>query len=636
MKRFFRMLGGLAALSFLAAVMSCGGGVSPQSPSNEALTLETAKSLVTISYTGSDKAEHVTQNVTLSSSSISGVSVTWTSNNSEVIKIKGAVGTVARPKKDTKVTLTATLKKGNETLTKAFDLQVIGTFSEELRQIIGNVPPPKGAVFGSDRTLTLTPTVGSTTIAWTSDKPDIIPSSVSGTVTVTLPAAKTAVILTATATKEGISESRKFTVTVHPAGSAPTAQDLLASIDFTDKTVSAGAQLTLPSEITGVPGTQITWVSDKPQSLTIETGYSGEQATAHPDLRNVTVKLTAALTYNSQTASKAFDVTVERITEAKGLHDSNATYTFTDTAIIHTSSNGTHTNGVQWAYTLDKEKRQITAYKSHLLSDDGRWIAIGSAEHKQLSTSFMEKYLTQKINEVTALKTLSEKDPVTLRDCGQALGLASSLPEEELYKELQNRRYIPHGTTYEEFAALPDDQKSTTIKQVIESFKQQYIKHFDLPSDADWASILNATNTDAQQERENFEKEFQAWVSEVKTPYVCAYRFHPAGSGQYSFEATTVYDSTKKWFEQAGQYSNNSGLSEVAFFLEKLPTVSFRCEGQDYRGTLNSEGTEFKGKKSNDEEITCNITDNKDGTLSVSIAGTSKTYTLNFRGGSLR
>lgn len=638
MKKFFRVLGGLTALSFLAAVISCGGGSTPNSPADDTLALEAAKRGIAIKYTAPDKAEHVTQDVTLLSESTSGVSVTWTSSNSEVIKIESAVGKVTSPKKDTKVTLTATLKKGKETATKTFDLTVIGTVSEQLRHIIGTVTPPKAVVYDSDPTLTLSNMVSGTTIAWTSDHPEIIKIDESGTVTVTLPAAKTAVVLTATATKEGISESKKFTVTVYPSGGTPTAEDMLSSINFTAKKASAGEQLPLPLEITGVSGTQITWASDKPQSLTVETGYSGEQATAHPDLRDITVKLTATLEYNGQTASKVFEITVERITEAP--HGSSATYTFTDSTItyIHETidhDGNHHTNGAQWAYTLDKEKRQITAYKSHLLSDDGRWIAIGSAEDKQLQKDYTEEYLTQEINEATALKTLSEKDPVTLRDCGRALGLDSSLTEEELYKELQNRQYIPHGTTYEEFAALPDDQKSTAIKQVIDSSKQMYIKRFNLSSDTDWTRILEAVNKWAQQERDSFEKEFQEWVNESKTPHVYAYSFHPFGGGQYSFETTAVYDRTKKWFEQAGRYSDNSGSYEVAFDLYNLPNAGFRYNNQGYDGTLNGDGTEFKGKNSDGEEITCNITDNKDGTLSVSIAGTSETYTLNFRGSSL-
>lgn len=638
MKKFFRVLGGLTALSFLAAVISCGGGSTPNSPADDTLALEAAKRGIAIKYTAPDKAEHVTQDVTLLSESTSGVSVTWTSSNSEVIKIESAVGKVTSPKKDTKVTLTATLKKGKETATKTFDLTVIGTVSEQLRHIIGTVTPPKAVVYDSDPTLTLSNMVSGTTIAWTSDHPEIIKIDESGTVTVTLPAAKTAVVLTATATKEGISESKKFTVTVYPSGGTPTVEDMLSSINFTAKKASAGEQLPLPLEITGVSGTQITWASDKPQSLTVETGYSGEQATAHPDLRDITVKLTATLEYNGQTASKVFEITVERITEAP--HGSSATYTFTDSTItyIHETidhDGNHHTNGAQWAYTLDKEKRQITAYKSHLLSDDGRWIAIGSAEDKQLQKDYTEEYLTQEINEATALKTLSEKDPVTLRDCGRALGLDSSLTEEELYKELQNRQYIPHGTTYEEFAALPDDQKSTAIKQVIDSSKQMYIKRFNLSSDTDWTRILEAVNKWAQQERDSFEKEFQEWVNESKTPHVYAYSFHPFGGGQYSFETTAVYDRTKKWFEQAGRYSDNSGSYEVAFDLYNLPNAGFRYNNQGYDGTLNGDGTEFKGKNSDGEEITCNITDNKDGTLSVSIAGTSETYTLNFRGSSL-
>ena len=628
MKKFFRVLGGLAALSFLAAVMSCGGGVGPQSPSNDVITLETVKSMVTIKYANHDNANNVTQDVILASSNISGISVAWVSSNPNLIKIEGTVGKVTRPKADTKVTLTATLKKGNETATKTFDLWVSGTVSDQLWGILSDAKPEKDVIFGSNPTLTL-----SNNVTWKSDHPEIIKIDESGTVTVTPPATKTAVVLTATATQEGVSESRKFTVTVYPADSAPTAQELLSSINFTAKKINS--RRLLPSEIKGVPGTQITWTSDKPQSINVEVDSEKIWGVAYHSLRDVTVTLTATLTYNGQTASKAFNVTVERITEAKHRYNSNTTYTFTDSEIIRTSLEGTDTRGQKWAYTLDQEGRRITIHFTHYLSDDGRWIAIGSAEHKQLQKDYTEAYLTQEINEVTALKTLSKKDTVTLRDCGQALGLDSSLTEEELYKELQNRQYIPHSTTYEEFAALPDDQKSTAIKQVIDSSKQMYINRFNLSSDADWTRILEAVNKQAQQTRDNFEKEFQEWVNKSKTPHVYEYHFEHSGNGSYIFKTIAVYDSTKSWFKQAGRYSDYSGSYEVAFDLYNLPNAGFRYNNQGYNGTLNGDGTEFKGKNSDGEEITCNITDNKNGTLSVSIAGTSETYTLNFRGDTL-
>jgi len=86
---------------------------------------------------------------------------------------------------------------------------------------------------------------------------------------------------------------------------------------------------------------------------------------------------------------------------------------------------------------------------------------------------------------------------------------------------------------YEDFKDLSDDQKSTAIKGAIDSYKQTYINRFNLSSDADWASILEVVNKNLQQARDAFEANFQAWVSNVKTPYVYDYSFRPFGGGQY-------------------------------------------------------------------------------------------------------
>lgn len=632
MKRFFRALGGLAALSFLAAVMACGGS-GGQSPTNDVLSLETVKSLVKVTYADIDKAASVTQDVTLSSSSINGVSVAWTSSNPSVITIDGSVGKVTRPKADTNVTLTATLKKGNETQTKAFKLLVRGTVSDELWDILDNVTPEKTVILVSDPTIEL-----SNTVTWTSDHPEIIKIDAAGTVTIMLPTTKTAVVLTATAKKDGVTQVKKFPITVYSADSTPTAEDLRSSIPFTAKTINDRRRL--PSEIAGAPGTQITWTSNKEESLSIEKDGGEIWAVPHRDLRDLPVQLTATLAYNGQIASKVFDVTVERITEATYRYGSNATYTFTDSTITFTatrqSQGKAHTDGIRWAYTLDPAQRRITAHQTHILSEDGRWIAIGSAEHKQQEMARLEAQITYGRKFMSALKTLSEKSSVTLRDLGQAFGFEPSESEEYIYQAMQNRGYIPSEQKYEDFQKLSDAEKSAVIQEVVSSRKKSLIKSYGLPADADWVAILDAFNAEAAQEKKSYENELQAYVSKAKTPYVYTYSFDEDGAGSYSCTTQAVHDSTKKWFEQAGWYSDNSGSYEVAFNLYNLPNAGFRYNNQGYNGTLNGDGTEFKGKNSDGEEITCNITDKKDGTLSVAVAGTSETYTLAFSGYSLR
>ena len=85
-----------------------------------------AISKISISYSNGDNSAHVTKNLTLQTSfrdeSLSGVTVTWSSNNASVI---GVDGTVRRPQNDTKVKLTATIYSGSTSQSKEFEVNVI-------------------------------------------------------------------------------------------------------------------------------------------------------------------------------------------------------------------------------------------------------------------------------------------------------------------------------------------------------------------------------------------------------------------------------------------------------------------------------------------------------------------------------
>ncbi len=83
------------------------------------------KEALAISYAAGDSAEHVTQDLELSTTGANGSEITWASSNESYIKPDG---TVTRPKPDEgdqQVTLTATLTKGAASAEKTFDLTVI-------------------------------------------------------------------------------------------------------------------------------------------------------------------------------------------------------------------------------------------------------------------------------------------------------------------------------------------------------------------------------------------------------------------------------------------------------------------------------------------------------------------------------
>ena len=93
-----------------------------------------------------------------------------------------------------------------------------------------------------------------------------------------------------------------------------------------------------------------------------------------------------------------------------------------------------------------------------------------------------------------------------------------------------------------------------------------------------------------------------------------------------SFQLYPAYDGTKEWFKQNGQYTYGTGIG--CWVWGSAPT-DFKYNGENYNGTLNADGTVFTGQKGS-ETITVNITDNHDGTLTITVGG--NTYTLTFIG----
>jgi hypothetical protein len=89
----------------------------------EADAVAAAKAALAITYASGDSAASVTQNQTLPATGIDNSTITWASNNHDVVSIAGAV---TQPANDTGVILTATIIVGSASDTKAFSIMVKG------------------------------------------------------------------------------------------------------------------------------------------------------------------------------------------------------------------------------------------------------------------------------------------------------------------------------------------------------------------------------------------------------------------------------------------------------------------------------------------------------------------------------
>jgi len=79
-------------------------------------------------FSANEDSEHVTGNITLvlEAKSVSGVKISWSSNNSSVISILGSQATVYRQNDDVEVELTAKATIGKKSETKIFKITVLG------------------------------------------------------------------------------------------------------------------------------------------------------------------------------------------------------------------------------------------------------------------------------------------------------------------------------------------------------------------------------------------------------------------------------------------------------------------------------------------------------------------------------
>ncbi|MGO4548234.1 InlB B-repeat-containing protein [Paenibacillus sp. 2TAB23] len=87
-------------------------------------SVKAAVAALEVGYAAGNDAANVTQNVTLPTTGLNDVTVSWSSDNAEIIRTNGAVVRPLADAEDATVTLTATLTKGEVTDTKSFTVIV--------------------------------------------------------------------------------------------------------------------------------------------------------------------------------------------------------------------------------------------------------------------------------------------------------------------------------------------------------------------------------------------------------------------------------------------------------------------------------------------------------------------------------
>ncbi|MFC0212719.1 immunoglobulin-like domain-containing protein [Paenibacillus chartarius] len=289
-------------------------------PETDAEAVSIAKSALQLTYGVGDSPSGVTQDITLPIAGADGTSISWTSDNTDIIEVSGANGTVKRPSHsagNAVVTLTAEITKNGATEYKDFVLKVLKksisdsealTNGKEALEIGYSVGDSAASV---TQLLTLpTTSADGTTVTWSSSNNEVVKSD--GTVIRPLfTTGDTRVTLTATVTKNGISSDKVFTVNVLKQTALSDAEAVSGAKARLEIGYVAGEtrydvtkNITLPTD--GGDGTAVTWVSSDP-ALIATNGVVNRPANS---AGNKDVTLTATITKGTVHEDKIFTVTV--------------------------------------------------------------------------------------------------------------------------------------------------------------------------------------------------------------------------------------------------------------------------------------------------------------------------------------
>lgn len=494
---------------------------------------------------------------------------------------------------------------------------------------------------GTDKVdLPITTSVAGVTITWTAEPADYIKTEDPDRGKILKrETEETEVTLTVTATKDGETKTKGFTITVHPATVEPDAQALASSLACP---ASVSQDFILQKSVNGYPSSVVTWASADDKIIKIESGTDIKGIIGY-DLIDRTVKLTATVHYNSGTGTKEFNVTVDRVSEIKEEYNQTdgegnsftviKKHEFTGTEVTITETKKDD-NVLQWGVKF--------AYTDVQTASDGTKTAVfqETANYNNGSWKTSQQLLEEMRNTInkmlTELEKLKNKSSLTLQDFRESF--SRIFPNKD-FNNIQDKDFfdlvkgnIGLACSYAEFTAFSDADKSAKLKDGIER-TMPYLRQ-QLP-------FLTMNN--------------------VFPAVLCAYSFERGLDGKLAFAAVSHYDSGKPWYEQKGMYifdntesPSPNTIRRISFRVGKNGPDTYdanimieKTDGsnnpKNYDGTTpyTPGGTSITQTLTNDDPsdtITVTIsgiTVSSDGTMSTQVqidGGTAQPYTLKFQG----
>lgn len=512
---------------------------------------------------------------------------------------------------------------------------VVNAEETELTALLGKISLDKAIITTAPETITISnlPSAAGVTAEIASNNIELIEYETPDKLKVKkLPETTTDVKITITLTKNATSKSRDFTVKVFKSGETPSTEDYFDTLTI-PTTVSD--DFDLPKELQN--GTPITWSTENENIIKIENSGTNPKALIAFDIVERKVKLTA--TANGKT--KAFEVTVLPVVkiEINNIYGptTKQVYEFAQNSItIKQFRDNKLSRGILYSYTLNGENKKITAtLKSVFLRESGKWLTI-----EEFHNLTLDMNLTGLKNRLESIDSLLSKDPITIADVKKVLHGTGT--DEEFFNDKLKRHL---GMEYSQFILLNSQEQTEKIKEALRKQKD---------GEAQWLGLYLPPGSSTEDMLDAYKKLLQQRDAQEKEPHTYTYSIAKNSEGNLHFETKIVYNSSKPWYENRGDWSYNheSSSPETSWIYsigaEKTPSgtiggglsIKENHNHKIYRGTITGSGTNytFNGSREDNpgEQITATITDNLNGTIRIKVTeGGTAESTLSFRGHSL-
>ncbi|MGP1437900.1 MAG: hypothetical protein ACTTKH_02370 [Treponema sp.] len=404
---------------------------------------------------------------------------------------------------------------------------------------------------------------------------------------------------------------------------------LKSQLTWVDSYVEDNIQLL--NSVIGFADSNIEWEA-------LDAEHCDKMGHIHRDIADVKVQLKATVTWQGNIKTVTLSTTIKRLEKIEKTNNrpdgSVATYTwdFSEKGFLKYSIDGKAS--YLWEIkNVDVKKKEFTVSLKKRVFGIATNKFLELEEYIKLEENRNEKNINNYFGALyIALKNKSVIKWEDFKPYVLGLEFSDKTEDDKIFEDIKG---IPfwgsYSGTFAEFNALNDAERTKIIKDVLNNFKLHVSKEFNIlenTPDEKFAEILLEKTKQAIRAR--VEKYAQEWKYSYKVEH----------DGK-ELSARVIYDNTKKWCEQIGEYQNNSGgrisfekLNDnevkINIFIQKN-NAYYKFLGECLIAQSNS--FTLKNDKDASKELQCAIIDAKDGKITLTTAGAlDETFNMEFNG----